>query len=186
MKTHEKSINFKYITGLILTFTLLAFGLSGAYAQPGCPGKDPSREHSAQWAGGSNNLLNHWSKHKGENSSWSDVDSYAQAASVVVQMEGEGTSSHTIQNGPNAGRIMFWSNDPTNDIPDSTTSGIFVVTDKNRKIISSFRPKRGEQYYEDQIKKDKPGGGPGSSSSSTRASGENDSDIWTIYTKVDC
>ncbi|HCD6289859.1 TPA: hypothetical protein NDU43_002102 [Pseudomonas aeruginosa] len=186
MKAHVKSISFKYITGVILAFALLAFGLSGAYAQPGCPGKDPSRDHSSQWAGGSNNLLNHWNKHKGENSTWSDVDRYAQDAYEAIRMDGEGTQSHTIQNGPNAGRIMFWANDGTSGIPDSTTSGIFIVTDKNRKIISAFKPKRGEQYYEDQIKKDKPGDGPGSSSSSTRAASENDGDIWTIYTKVDC
>ncbi len=166
----NKLTRLLYIPLMILCLSVY----QGAIAQPSCPAS--SNSDSSKWAGGEKNMQGHFLKHQGENSTWTSTSAYTNAASAALS---SGTS-HTITTGPNAGRVMFWN-------PDSSGSGVFVVTTKDKKIISAFKPSGGKSYYDRQVAKDNPkDGGPGSSSASTRIAGENDSDIWTIYDTYQC
>lgn len=86
--------------------------------------------------------------------------------------------SHIIQNGRNAGRVMYYCNDGAH------ASNVFVVTNNRSEIISCFRPTSGQRYYDRQVQADQSNSGPPAPSS--RSVDENDSDAWTIYTTYQC
>lgn len=156
----------------ILFFSFVVMlGTHQAYAQPSCP--STSAGCSDKWAGGEKNLNGHFQKHQGENSSWSTPLDYTNSA-VAAMNNGV---SHTIQNGPNAGRVMYYYYNPTGG------GNVFVVTNSDSKIISSFKPTSGKKYFDKKVEEDKSGKGPRAAPSPEY---ENDGDIWTIYTTYQC
>ncbi|MGL6236143.1 MAG: hypothetical protein ACRC20_12460 [Segniliparus sp.] len=169
----------------------LAGHLGVADAQPGCGGFDPSSGAAAGWAGGSNNLLTHWYKHRSERPEWhgsgngnqSDreaLERYARDARDQATTGNEMRSEYTLTQGANRGRRISYQPFGS-DGPAVNSRGLFVVSNSDGKVISAFAPKKGKDYYDAQVKKDKGGhelrGG---------ADHENDADIYTIYTKVEC